>query len=641
MTSHERPFVARFSPALAALVLILTPACVENRPLDLPDAAALDARATPACGPCGPHRECIDGTCKCTFLECGAECCADDEICDDHSLCYDPTEACKGKKCGDDGHGGTCGTCEEDHLWCTRDQCNDGICNYQALEPGTCLLGGKCWNGGQTNQGDSCQICDPVTTASTWSKASDGTSCSDGDACTLWDMCIDGTCAGTPRVGMFVWEGGCNDEDPCTDDSCDPETGFCTAAPATGGEACNDGSVCTLDDICVNGACNGTTFKCDDANLCTTDSCDPEQGCIHSLNEAPCDDGNICTTSDYCHLGNCLGGGQFPCDDNNPCTTDGCKPAAGCEYEAKEDGTPCGDELGVCHQGTCLGGVICGSTLCPLLEDYEVSCNAKEHCEYANVDATAWKYWDVWVYIASGGFEMGSVDNEGSSNELPVHQVTIGYGYFIAKYEVVVQQYEACIAAGNCSSPSTVDWPGDGWGTNSTANSRAYHPQNGLKWQQAKDFCDWVTPGGRLPSEAEWEYAAKGPTHVKYPWGDGPKPTCENNTAVFSPTGNVEDYGCGFGGTWAVGLKAAGGSWCGALDMSGNVREWTEDWYHSDYAGAPDDGSPWVSPAAATRLVRGGSFNQHASEMRSARRRADSPDKAAASIGARCARTAE
>ena len=285
-------------------------------------------------------------------------------------------------------------------------------------------------------------------------------------------------------------------------------------------------------------------------------------------------------------------------------------------------------------------GKVCGGVECPELPGYRVYCNLKDHCEYVRHDASGWRQWDVWIYIAPGSFQMGSEGEGGDSNEMPVHQVSIGYGYFISKYEIVVEQYEACMAdAGTCSAPSTADWDGNGWGTNSSSNHGSDHPQNGLTWQQAKDFCAWVTPGGRLPSESEWEYAATGPVHLKYPWGDSPEPMCSNDTAVFNEDGVTEGYGCSQGGTWSVGSKSAGASWCGALDMSGNLWEWCEDWWHGDYNGAPDGGSAWLDPTGSSRVIRGSAFNNdEAVDMRSAERHSHQPSTRRAYLGARCLR---
>jgi formylglycine-generating enzyme required for sulfatase activity len=305
----------------------------------------------------------------------------------------------------------------------------------------------------------------------------------------------------------------------------------------------------------------------------------------------------------------------------------------------------------------------CGGDVCPEMDGYDRYCNPQNHCEYANKDKIGWKKWDVWIWIPPGILQMGSPDNEGGhqSNESPVHPVTFAKGYFIGKYEIVVEQYQACNGAdaAKCTTPSTVDWSGDGWGTNywkdgtdpkdgaNLFHKRPEHPQNGLTWQQAKDFCGWSAPAGRLPSEAEWEYAAKGPVHRKYPWGNSPDPTCSNNTAVFDGDDDTKKpWGCNAcnekacSGTMPVGSKPAGVAWSGALDMSGNVWEWNEDWYHNTFAGAPADGSAWVD-VGSYRVIRGGSFDYEAVSMRSARRGPDTPDSRDASVGGRCVRSLE
>ncbi|MFH1532422.1 MAG: LamG-like jellyroll fold domain-containing protein [Pseudomonadota bacterium] len=331
-------------------------------------------------------------------------------------------------------------------------------------------------------------------------------------------------------------------------------------------------------------------------------------------------------------------------------------PQVGCAStcEGKQcGGDGCGGNCGECidgfdcnEDGQCeWGGIDCGGITCPELSGYTVTCNGKAHCEYANETVTGWEQWDTWIYIAPGSFLMGSTGEDGGSDETPKHGVAIGYGYFISKYEIVVEEYEACMLdGGTCSAPSTVDWDGNGWSTNMSTGSnapvpeRSDHPQNGLTWQQAKDFCGWLAPGGRLPSESEWEFAATGPVHLKSPWGNNPAPTCSNNTAVFNEAGGAGGYGCSQGGTWSVGSTVAGASWCGALDMSGNLWEWCEDWYHNSYTNAPADGSAWVSPPDSNRVIRGGSFHDAAIYMRSAKRNGNTPGDRSASLGARCLR---
>ncbi|NOZ00475.1 MAG: formylglycine-generating enzyme family protein [Deltaproteobacteria bacterium] len=251
--------------------------------------------------------------------------------------------------------------------------------------------------------------------------------------------------------------------------------------------------------------------------------------------------------------------------------------------------------------------VSCGGMQCPPLQGYQVGCNAQEHCEYTNADASGWRQRDVWIFLPPGTFQMGGRDVEGGpANERPVHEVAFAKGYLISRYEGTVAQYEACEDSGDCSAPSVSDWDGEGFGVNRSAAGRGDHPQNGLKWNQAQAFCKWM--GGRLPSEAEWEYAAAGPTRRTYPWGSAPVPDCDR--AVFNEAGTISGYGCGSGGTMAVGSVPAGASFCGAMDMAGNVWEWTADYWHDSYNGAPTDGSAWITGCETPyRVRRGGGFS--------------------------------
>ncbi len=161
---------------------------------------------------------------------------------------------------------------------------------------------------------------------------------------------------------------------------------------------------------------------------------------------------------------------------------------------ALPDGSPCAGG-GECVSGQCASGLRCGGVLCPTLsgdgdDEYIVGCNMREHCEYANRTVTGWKRWDVWIWVPPGKFVMGSPSDEVGrrADEEPQHVVRFATGFFIAKYEVTVMQYEACRVVGSCTMAPVADWDGLGWGLNSGAG-RDSHPQNGVNWERAGQVC--------------------------------------------------------------------------------------------------------------------------------------------------------
>jgi hypothetical protein len=144
--------------------------------------------------------------------------------------------------------------------------------------------------------------------------------CDDGDACTAVDACLHGACGGVPV--------SCDDGNPCTTDTCDPLAG-CQHAGTTG--PCDDGDACTTDDACTSGACLGVPVTCDDGNPCTADSCVAGTGCLHVFAAGACNDQNPCTIGDACASGLCVGT-PLDCDDGDPCTADTCTSAGGCDH---------------------------------------------------------------------------------------------------------------------------------------------------------------------------------------------------------------------------------------------------------------------------------------------------------------------
>jgi formylglycine-generating enzyme required for sulfatase activity len=213
------------------------------------------------------------------------------------------------------------------------------------------------------------------------------------------------------------------------------------------------------------------------------------------------------------------------------------------------------------------------------------------------------------VYVPAGEFTMGSPDGEGSSDEHPQHKVTLD-SYWIDRTEVTNDQYRKCLTAGACAQPGY--W-GDG---NYNGGSQ---PVVGVDWNDAVAYCTWA--GARLPTEAEWEKAARGMDGRRYPWGNE-EPDC--NRANF--------YGCA-GKPVAVGSYASGASPYGALDMAGNVWEWVNDWYGSYDASSQQN--PQGPASGDARVLRGGSWGNLSDVVRSATRRGF-PVNRISGIGFRC-----
>jgi len=199
----------------------------------------------------------------------------------------------------------------------------------------------------------------------------------------------------------------------------------------------------------------------------------------------------------------------------------------------------------------------------------------------------------TWVRIPGGTFQMGS--NHGADDEKPVHSVTLST-FEMTATEVTVAQYRKCVDAGVCNVPYA-----DGSYCNWGISDRNNYPVNCVDWNHATTYAKWV--GGRLPTEAEWEYAARsGGRNHKYPWGNQ---TATCSYAVMEENGG---RGCGRESTWPVCSKPAGNTSQGLCDMSGNVWEWVEDWYDSGYYKNSPSSNPIGPVSGSYRIARGGAF---------------------------------
>jgi len=240
-----------------------------------------------------------------------------------------------------------------------------------------------------------------------------------------------------------------------------------------------------------------------------------------------------------------------------------------------------------------------------------------------------------WVGVPGGSFQMGST--ELGPDERPVHAVSLK-SFDIARAPVTFGQYRACVKAGACADGPMKEicnvWNGSTWDIKPIppALSGDDLPAVCANWLDAQAYCRWA--GGRLPTEAEWEYAARGGgLERRYPWGDEPADCAR---AVLKE----ERDGCGRAGAWPVCSKPAGNTPQGVCDMAGEVWQWVEDTYHKTYDGAPAGGAAWVDPKVTSRVVRGGSWIYDATQLRSSFRNPDEQTDRGTDLGFRCARSA-
>jgi len=220
--------------------------------------------------------------------------------------------------------------------------------------------------------------------------------------------------------------------------------------------------------------------------------------------------------------------------------------------------------------------------------------------------------------VPAGEFMMGS--SMGDADEQPVHRVYVET-FFMDKYEVSVGQYASFLEATSQAAPP--DWNI----MNRSHNQK--RPVINVDWEEAKAYCLWA--GKRLPTEAEWEKAARGTDGRTYPWGN------EHPTKFFA---NVSrDNWNNHGALTPVGTFEDGKSPSGIYDMAGNVWEWVSDWYDPDYYQTSPSKNPTGPPRGQSKVIRGGSWGSGPESLRSADREIHVPSFRGLGTGFRCAKT--
>jgi formylglycine-generating enzyme required for sulfatase activity len=204
------------------------------------------------------------------------------------------------------------------------------------------------------------------------------------------------------------------------------------------------------------------------------------------------------------------------------------------------------------------------------------------------------------IALSPGAFSMGS--NSDDPAERPVHHVTIGQPFAIGKYEVTIEQWNACADASVCPRLEM------------EANAAKSEPAHNLSWDDAQVYVKWLTKttgkAYRLPSEAEWEYAARGGTTTTYWWGN----------EMRKGFADCKDCGDPWRKDGPVNVGSFAANPFGLFDVNGSVWEWVGDCWHSSYKGAPADGRVWDEPGCPVRVIRGGSWPDGGAYMQSSTR---------------------
>jgi formylglycine-generating enzyme required for sulfatase activity len=222
------------------------------------------------------------------------------------------------------------------------------------------------------------------------------------------------------------------------------------------------------------------------------------------------------------------------------------------------------------------------------------------------------------LYVPPGKFTMGS--NQDGNDEKPSHLVELS-AFWIDQTEVTNEMYQKCVETQTCKKPSTTTYYID--------PRYAKYPVVFVSWQDAVKYCTYA--GRRLPTEAEWEKAARGEDERIYPWGNQAPGTGKE----------LLNFRTSVGGTTAVNSYPKGVSYYGAVDMAGNVLEWVNDRFVSTYYQNSPSLDPTGPDSSGTRVLRGGSWQSDSNAVTTYRREFRNPEAASGTIGFRCALSAD
>ncbi len=299
--------------------------------------------------PCTQTDTCQSGLC----IGGNPKVCAAANACQDVGICNAATGLCINPNKPDNT------PCSDGNACTQSDVCVAGAC--VAGSPIACPAPDQCHDPG---------ACNAATGVCTNPPKGNNVLCNDGDACTQTDVCTGGVCTGTlPK--------SCPAAGPCGTSACNPQSGMCVTTPVANGTVCDDSNPCTQTDSCQNGACAGANPKtCAASDSChDPGTCNPANGVCSNpskANGATCDDGSVCTQNDTCQNGACAGGAAITCTPS-PCHTATCDAALGCVETAAADGAACNDGNACTQTDKCTGGLCVGGN--------PKTCGAANQCQ--------------------------------------------------------------------------------------------------------------------------------------------------------------------------------------------------------------------------------------------------------------------